>query len=166
MAPKRAPAPRIRVAVAALAVRLDSARAIIGADATLGELTAGADALAAGAGSAELRAVTAAAPRPVSAPLGALAQLVASGVPSRRAAEMIVELLRRKVGGSVVLAFGNLVESDIASGVPAEEAAAFRLHTLATDGTAAATSAGSPAVVNTSVPLRPPASSGKPRRRP
>lgn len=163
---KRASAPRIRLAVAALAVRLDSARAIIGADATLEELTACADAIAAGAGTTELRVVTSAASRPLSAPLGALAQLVASGVPARRAAEMIVELLRRKVGGSVVLAFGNLVESDAASGVPAEEAAAFRLHSLATGGSAATMSGGSTGVGSVSVPLSPPPASAKPRRRP
>lgn len=163
---KRAPAPRIRLAVAALADRLDSARAIIGADATIGELTACADALAAGAGTAELRMVTSASSRPVSAPLGALAQLVASGVPAKRAAEMIVELLRRKVGGSIVLAFGNLVESDAASGVPAEEAAAFRLHSLASGGSAAPTAGASPGVGSVSTPLQPPPSNTKPRRRP
>ncbi len=162
---KRAPVPRIRTAVAALAARLDTVRAIIGPDASLEELTAGADALAAGATPAELRVVSSAtATRPVSAPIGALAQLVASGVPPKRAAEMIVELLRRKVGGAVVLAFGNLVESDAASGVPAEEAAAFRLHSLATGGAEALTR-GAPGNVGAASLLSRPGTANSPPRR-
>lgn len=163
---KRASTPRIRTAVAALAVRLDSARAIIGADATLEELTACADALAAGAGTTELRKVTSAATRPLSAPLGALAQLVASGVPPKRAAEMIIELLRRKVAGAVVLAFGNVVESDAASGVPAEEAAAFRLHALATGGSAALMTTSPSSAGTSSLFMKPRPSNPTPRRRP
>jgi hypothetical protein len=164
---KRAPVPRIRSAVAALAVRLDTVRSIIGPDATLEELTAGADALAAGATPAELRLVSSASStRPVSAPIGALAQLVASGVSPKRAARMILELLRRKVGGAVVLAFGNLVESDAASGMPAEEAAAFRLHSLATGGSAALLP-GSPTNAGAaSVLMGPRPTSSPPRRRP
>ena len=114
----------------------------------------------------DVRVVTAAADRPVSAPVGALAQLVASGVRPKRAAEMIVELLRRKVGGPVVLAFGNLVESDAASGMPAEEAAAFRLHSLATGGREALTS-GMPASAGVeAVTSRPKPANSTPRRRP
>jgi hypothetical protein len=163
---KRASTPRIRTAVAALADRLDSARAIIGADATLEELTACADALAAGATPADVRVVTAAATRPLSAPIGALAQLVASGVRPTRAAEMIVELLRRKVGGPVVLAFGNQVEIDAASGMPAEEAAAFRLHSLATGGPAVLTTDGATSAGLEAVTSRPNPANATPRRRP
>ncbi len=126
---KRASGPRIRTAVQALAVRLDSARAALGAQASPEELTAGADALAAGAGPGALRAVSLAIPaRSAAAPLGALAQLVASGVAPGRAVEMIVALLRRNAPASTVLAFGNFVESDVTSGVPAEESALFRLR--------------------------------------
>lgn len=164
---KRAPMPRIRTAVVALAARLDSARSIFGPDATVEELTAGADALAAGASVAELRVVASAVTtRPVSAPIGALAQLVASGVPPKRAAEMIVELLRRKVGGAVVLAFGNLVESDAANGVPAEEAAVFRLRSLATGGASTLGPSRPSGVEAAGQVLRPPPTSSTPRRRP
>jgi hypothetical protein len=132
---KRAPAARIRLAVAALAARLDTARAALGADATPSELVAGADALSAGAGAGALRAVRAATlARPVAAPLGALAQLVASGVPTSRAVSMIVELLKRNATPAQVLAFGNSVESDAAGGVPAEESAVFRLHGIGSAG--------------------------------
>lgn len=164
---KRASAPRIRVAVAALAVRLDSARAIIGADATVEELTACSDALAVGASAEELRFVAAAASvRPMSAPLGALAQLVASGVPPKRAAAMIVELLRKKVGGPQVLAFGNLVEADAASGVPAEEAAAFRLHSIGAGGTTALTTMMPSTTLNSMAKPQQKPPTTAPRRRP
>lgn len=126
---KRATGARIHSAVAALAVRLDSARSAIGAQASPEELAAGADALAAGADAAALRAVARAIPaRSAAAPLGSLAQLVASGVPPRRAAEMIVALLRRNAPAAAVLALGNAVESDVTGGVPAEESAIFRLR--------------------------------------
>ena len=128
---KRANTARIRSALASLVTRLDSARAALGPAASADELVAGADAFAAGADATAVRAVRAAsAGRPVSAPLGALAQLVASGVPSTRAVAMVVELLRRNVSPAQVLAFGNSVESDVVSGLPAEEAAVLRLHSF------------------------------------
>lgn len=128
---KRANTARIRSALASLVTRLDSARAALGPAASIDELVAGADAFAAGADATAVRAVRAAsAGRPVSAPLGALAQLVASGVPSPRAVAMVVELLRRNASPAQVLAFGNSVESDVVSGLPAEEAAVLRLHSF------------------------------------
>ena len=93
---KRATPDRIRRAVAALATRLDSARAALGTTSSTPELVAGADAIAAGVDMASLRLLRAASgTRDVSAPLGALAQLVASGVPLRRATQMILELVKR-----------------------------------------------------------------------
>ncbi|HET7188715.1 MAG TPA: hypothetical protein VFI52_11190 [Gemmatimonadaceae bacterium] len=128
---KRANTARIRSALASLVARLDSARAALGPAASTDELVAGADAFAAGADATAVRAVRAAsAGRPVSAPLGALAQLVASGVPGPRAVAMVVELLRRNASPAQVLAFGNSVESDVVSGLPAEEAAVLRLHSF------------------------------------
>jgi hypothetical protein len=128
---KRASAPRIRNALAALVTRLDSARAALGGSASADELIAGADALAAGADASAVRAVRAASlGQPASAPLGALAQLVASGVPAPRAVSMVVELLRKRASPAQVLAFGNLVESDVVSGLPAEESATLRLHSF------------------------------------
>jgi hypothetical protein len=128
---KRAGTPRIRNALAALVTRLDSARAALGPAASADELVAGADALAAGADASAVRAVRAASRgQPASAPLGALAQLVASGVPAPRAVSMVVELLRKRASPAQVLAFGNLVESDVVSGLPAEESATLRLHSF------------------------------------
>lgn len=137
---KRATNARIRIAVGALAARLDTARSALGADATAAELMAGADALSAGAGAGALRSVrAAAAAQSMAAPLGALAQLVASGVSAPRATSMIVELLRRKATAAQVLAFGNLVEADAAGGVPADESAVFRLHGIGSSDQRAAT---------------------------
>jgi hypothetical protein len=132
---KRAAPERIRLAVAALAARLDSARSALGPASNVAEIVAGADAIAAGVDPASLRAVRAASgARDLSAPLGALAQLVASGVNSRRATQMIVELLRKDAGPRELLAFGNAVETDVGAGVPAEESAVFRLRSIETQG--------------------------------
>jgi hypothetical protein len=128
---KRAAPSRIRSAVAALAVRLDSARLALGTVSKDAELVAGADALGAGADMMALRTVRAAAgARDVAAPLGALAQLVATGVPVRRATQFIIELLRRDTAPGQVLAFGNDVEADVGAGVPAVESATFRMRAI------------------------------------
>lgn len=132
---KRAAPDRIRLAVSALATRLDSARAALGATSTPAEIVAGADAIAAGVTLSTLRSVRAAAgARDLSAPLGALAQLVASGVPAKRATEMVLELLKRDAGPREMLAFGIAVEADVGAGVPAEESALFRLRAIESQG--------------------------------
>ena len=164
---KRAAPERIRHAVAALATRLDSARAALGTASNAAELIAGADAIAAGVDMATLRLVRAASgPRDVSAPLGALAQLVASGVPLRRATQMIVELVKRDARPSEMLAFGIAVESDVGAGVPAEESAVFRLRAIESQGQVTGdrltntTGIGDPATVPLSGDAR------RPRRKP
>ena len=141
---KRAAPARIQSAVVALATRLDSARAALGVASNAAELVAGADALAAGADAGALRTLrTTGGARDLAAPLGALAQLVASGVAPGRATQMIVELLKRGVAPREVLAFGVAVESDVGAGVPAEESALFRLRTIesAVNGGVSASSA-------------------------
>ncbi|HEX7979233.1 MAG TPA: hypothetical protein VF461_11560 [Gemmatimonadaceae bacterium] len=128
---KRAAPARIRSAVTALATRLDSARSALGPMSNAAELVAGADALAAGADVGALRTLRATGgARDLAAPLGALAQLVASGVAPSRATQMVVELLKRGVAPREVLAFGVAVESDVGAGVPAEESAVFRLRAI------------------------------------
>jgi len=132
---KRAAPERIRLAVAALSVRLDSARSALGASSREAEIVAGADAIATGVDQSSLRAVRAASgARDLAAPLGALAQLVASGVDNRRATRMIVELLRKDAGPREMLAFGMDVEKDVGAGVPAEESALFRLRAIEAQG--------------------------------
>jgi hypothetical protein len=82
--------------------------------------------------------------RDLAAPLGALAQLVASGVAPRRATQLIVELLHRDAPATQLLAFGNAVEADVGAGVPAEESALFRLRAIesGTSGVSSGTSFG------------------------
>ncbi|MFL5617649.1 MAG: hypothetical protein ACJ79A_04555 [Gemmatimonadaceae bacterium] len=132
---KRAAPDRIRIAVFALAARLDSARSALGPTSNAAEIVAGADAIAAGVAMPTLRTLRAASgARDLSAPLGALAQLVASGVPSARATQMILELLKRDAGPRELLAFGIAVETDVGAGVPAEESAVFRLRAIESQG--------------------------------
>ena len=125
---KRAPGARIQAAVEHLVERLNAARAALGLESSAEEVIAGADAIAAGADGASLRALRAASIKPIAGPIGTLAQLLASGVEQRKAVDMIVALLRRNAAPSQVLALGNLVESDVASGLRPEESAAFRLR--------------------------------------
>lgn len=169
---KRAAPARIRSAVVALATRLDSARAALGPASNSAELVAGADALAAGADGGALRVLrTTGGARDLAAPLGALAQLVASGVAPGRATQMIVELLERGVAPRAVLAFGVAVESDVGAGVPPEESAVFRLRAIESavnGGTTAATAVDQGGFGQ----VTPPASGGptgdaaRPKRRP
>lgn len=125
---KRAPGARIQSAVERLVERLSAARTALGLESSAEELIAGADAIAAGADAASLRALRAASTKPIAGPIGTLAQLLASGVDQRKAVDMIVALLRRNAAPSQVLALGNLVESDVASGLRADESATFRLR--------------------------------------
>jgi hypothetical protein len=165
---KRAAGPRIVTAVAKLAVRLDSARVGLGPESSVDELVAGADAIAAGATVVSLRTLRAAGPRSIAAPIGTLAQLLASGVPPQRAVEMIVTLMKRNASPAQVLALGNLVELDVASGLRPEESASFRLRGIETS-----LSTGDNAVVSTPTVAPPFNSTGtptggtaKPRRQP
>lgn len=161
---KRASGARIRQAVAAIAMRLDSARSALGDASLPEELIAGADALAAGAPPDALRALRAANTRgSLGVALGALAQLVASGIPDRRATAMVVDLLRRNVAPARVIAFGNAVEADVASGIPAEEAAIFRLRSAASSGAWPGSSNG---LTEANSNPAPPPSPSAPRRRP
>jgi len=165
---KRASGPRIRQAVTVLATRLDSARAALGPTATVEELSAGADALAAGATPDALRAVRTVARQPsLSVPLGALAQLVANGVSPRRATSMVVDLLRRSASSAQLIAFGNAVEIDVAAGLPADESATFRLRAAsgAVGAADAALSGTATSTQNLSTP-RASTAPGSPRRRP
>jgi hypothetical protein len=164
---KRAAVPRIRHAVIALAERLDSARAALGSGASADELIAGADAIAVGADATAVRAVRAASlGRSVSVPLGALAQLVASGVPTTKAVALIVDLMRRNATPGQVIAFGNSVESDAAGGLPAEEAARFRWRELGAGSAQTAATADAAPAAPASVTYGPGSTSSPPSKTP
>ena len=127
---KRAAGPRIRAAVERLGERLTAARDALGAGSSPEELIAGADALAVGAQVPSLRAVRAATTQSVTAPIGALAQLLASGVAEPKAVEMVILLLKRNASPALLVALGNQVESDVATGLSPTASAAFRLRAL------------------------------------
>ena len=127
---KHATVARIHGAVLALAARLDSARTALGMISTTEELVAGADALQVGATLPSLRALRTAGARNLAIPLGTLAQLVASGVAQARAAELIVELVRRNAPDMQILALGNLVDLDVSHGVRAYESAVLHLRRI------------------------------------
>ena len=127
---KRASAARIRAAVERLSERLAAARDALGPASTAEEVTAGADAIAAGAQSSSLRAVRAATTQSVTAGVGALAQLLASGVAEAKAVDMVIGLLRRNASPTVLVALGNQVEADVATGLSPTASAAFRLRAI------------------------------------
>ncbi len=163
---KRATGPRIRAAVERLGERLHAARDALGAGASAEELIAGADALAAGAQPSSLRAVRAATTQSVTAPIGALAQLLASGVTESKAVEMVIRLMKRNASPALLVALGNQVETDVATGLSPAASAAFRLRALEGEltGTAAApagafvnmNSAGKPNSGSSTAPQRKP----------
>lgn len=163
---KRASGARIRVAVERLSERLGSSREALGSASSMEEVIAGADALAAGAQPASLRAVRAATRQVVTAPIGVLAQLLASGVSEAKAVEMVLTLLHRNASPATLIALGNQVEYDVATGLSAAASAAFRMRALDSNpsgdaATAAATSGG--------LNAGPPSSNGAggtPRRKP
>jgi hypothetical protein len=145
---KRAPGARIRAAVERLGERLSVAREALGAMSTAEEITAGADAISAGAQAASLRAVRAATVQPVTAAIGALAQLLASGVTEHKAMEMVLTLLRRNAAPAMLIALGNQVEADVATGLSPTASAAFRLRALENQSGDAAATGALPGFVN------------------
>lgn len=161
---KRAPASRISAAVERLSERLSAAREALGANSSPEELTAGADAIAAGAKGTSLREVRAATTQSVTAPIGALAQLLASGVGEAKAVDMVVRLLRRNATPALLVALGNQVEADVATGLSPNASAAFRLRalegvlngTVTTDALGNLNSAGAPSNGSGNPPRRKP----------
>ena len=162
---KRAPASRIRAAVERLSERLSAAREALGPRSSPEELTAGADAIAAGAQGTSLRAVRAATTQSVTSAIGALAQLLASGVPEAKAVDMVVGLLRRNASPALLVALGNQVEADVATGLSPSASATFRLR--AVEGVLNGTNSAAAVFGNdnaTTAPVTGPAS--PPRRKP
>lgn len=116
-ASKRAPVLLIAAAVRRLAADLGRAREALGPGAAPTELTAGADALRAGAPLDVLvRLRDALGVRRLAVPLGVTADLTARGVPADTAASLVIALAR-EVGDAELLAFQRDVERDIALGV-------------------------------------------------
>jgi len=142
-----APGPRIVAAARAIASRLEIARDALAPQPNALDITAGADALGVpGVEPKELRTVRAASPKQsVAVPLGVLAQLVSNGVTPSKATASVIDLIKRGASPDQMVALGNNVNSDVASGEGATKALDVRMRglnaVLAPGGGAAAAAA-------------------------
>jgi hypothetical protein len=126
-----APPPRIVAAARAVAARLDEARSALAPHPTPPDIAAGEDALSSGVSRAALQDIRKANPnRPVAVPLGVLAQLVANGVPEKRAAKIVTDLIRRGATAEQLVALGNEINADVALGTVAANALELRTSRL------------------------------------
>jgi len=129
---KRAPGPRIRAAVSALAQRLEIARAALAPSPTPADITAGAGALGVGVPRETLRTIRSIQPtQPVAVPLGVLTELVARSVPVDRAATLVVRLLRQGATPTQLVALSGDVQRDIAAGIDPGAAVDLRTRGVA-----------------------------------
>jgi hypothetical protein len=117
--------------VRALAARLAVARDALEPRPTPDDIASGAVALEFGATKDELRAVRkASSDQPMSPPLGVLAQLVASGISHKRAAQIVTDLIKRHATANQLATLGNDVNADVANGAQAMAALDIRLRGL------------------------------------
>jgi hypothetical protein len=126
-AAKRAPGDRIVAAVRRLKSELAAARDALGTRASMAELTAGASALRAGAGAADLRRLRELrGEQPVTVAAAVLADLVAVGVPGDSATAAVLSVAAL-VDDAEFLAFRRNVERDVAMGVSPVAALTVRM---------------------------------------
>lgn len=125
---KRAPADLVSAAVIRLAGELEIARGAFGDSASVGELTAGASALRAGATGEQLQRLRALrSDRPLTVAASVLADLVAVGVPSDTAIAAVMALAEA-LPDREYIAFRQNVERDIAQGASPTAALGVRLE--------------------------------------
>lgn len=125
---KQASGDQIRTAVASQARRLGQAQALLAPSPSEAELLSGADALAVGVPAPMLKQIRAAWPegRSVAMPLDVLTELVARGVPARRALEQITELMARGATPTQIASLGASVQADVAAGLTPDAALEVR----------------------------------------
>jgi len=127
-ASKRAPGPRIVLAVRTLSAELGVARQVLGAGAPAAEVVAAAGALHIGVRPEEIGRLRARRPRqPLTVALGVLSDLVARGVPTDTATMAVTALVDARIADDRLVDFRRDVERDIALGAPPAAAAAGRL---------------------------------------
>ncbi len=120
---KNATSASIRSAMSALQKRLSRAHDLLGASATVDELSAGADALYVGVPDKTIAMMRAAAPRrSIAVELGVLTELVARHVAPKKASQMILDLMARGATGAQLTALNAAVQSDVAAGLTPEAA--------------------------------------------
>ena len=112
---KGAPPDRILTAVRAVRLSLAQARAVLG-PVPAGELTAGANALRAGATSETLAGIRAGRDGSLQVPLEVLSDLIARGVPSARAGAAVVRLVRQGTDDRQLQLLRERIDQDIRGG--------------------------------------------------
>jgi hypothetical protein len=152
-----APPARILATAQAVATRLETAREVVAPHANAGDIAAGEEALSFEVPKDVLRKVAQASPdRSVAVPIGVLTQLVVSGVPAKKAGEIVTELIKRGASAAQLVALGNDVNADVQSGARAGESADIRMRGLTPLLAPAAASQGSAATLQASDPRRKP----------
>lgn len=127
---KQAGTDRILSAVRALLVALQDSRTALGTSATLDEVTAGANALRAGATSASVGALRRQRGREVTVPLSVLADLVVRGVSPTAASRAVESMVHDGVSDRDFLLLRTQVEQDIRTGATPATALDRRLAGL------------------------------------
>lgn len=124
---KKATSKAITDAVRALEGRMRKAQELLGRDASVEEIAAGADALAVGVADKTLRQMRAAAPRrSIVLELGVITELVARRVPREKAARTVLELMARGATPLQLTALSADVQGDVAAGLKPEVALDLR----------------------------------------
>lgn len=128
----RVPPARMIAALQAVAKRLEEARDALGVSSVTADIMAGADALSTkGVTTEMLQRLRIAQPsRSVAVPIGVMAQLVASGVAPKDAADIVSRLVRANASNRQLVALGNDVTQDIAAGAGPGSALQIRLQML------------------------------------
>jgi hypothetical protein len=123
---------RMIAALEAVASRLADARDALGSTTPNVDITAGADALSfKGVTKEMLQRIHVAQPsRSIAVPLGVLAQLVASGVAPKDAAEIVSRLVHARATNAQLVSLGNHVSQDVIAGAGPASALQIRLETL------------------------------------
>ena len=123
---------RLIAALQAVAARLQQSREALGSASIDADIMAGADALSTkGVTKEMLQRVRNAQPsRSVAVPIGVLAQLVASGVAPKDAADIVSRLVRAKASNAQLVSLGNDVRQDGIAGAGPGSALQIRLETL------------------------------------
>lgn len=125
------PTPRIVTAARAVAERLEVARTALAPSPSAADIEAGEDALSVGIHPDALRTLRAVdRNKSIAVPLGVLEQLVASGVSTKRATDMVTQLIRRGVTNVQLVALGNDVDSDVGRGARADASLDARMNGL------------------------------------
>ena len=123
----RADRKKIEQAMSALEKRLRTSRSLLGARASVEEVAAGADALAADVPARTIQDMKKLAPqRQITVELGVLTELVAKGVSPKKAAEMVRDLMARGATGAQLTELNFAVQQDVALGIKAVAALELR----------------------------------------